>query len=171
LLLAGRRNTADYEKSMHAAIIPLFLALAGPPETHRVEVNPGADVTGVLVYDGDEVTAEIVLWSEGDDRVRLDANFDDGEYLRVVVEGDKLVEFEASPDLAGRMAAVEAAVRAPRHDGDTEGWGACALHAVMAVAEFASANPWAIASTIAAACECLPEIVDEFEGYHCPGFG
>jgi hypothetical protein len=50
------------------------------------------------------------------------------------------------------------------------GWAPCAFHGVMAVVELAHANPIGIASAVAAACECLPLLVDEFQDLECPLF-
>jgi hypothetical protein len=47
----------------------------------------------------------------------------------------------------------------------------CAGAVVSGIYHAATANPWVIVDAVFAACECLPLIVDEWEGYHCPGFG
>jgi hypothetical protein len=46
-------------------------------------------------------------------------------------------------------------------------WLECAAYTAITIGEIAHVNPWAVATAVLAACECLPEIVDEFEGMEC----
>jgi acyl dehydratase len=138
-------------------ILPMFLAFAGPNagpnEIQRVEVEESVDATSVLVYDGDEVTAEIVLWSGDDDRVHLDANFADGEYMRAVIDGDELVEHEASPAADLRVAALVETTAA-------SGWH-CAAHVLHMVAECVGPKFLCPLAMVWSACSCSDTFAED----------
>jgi hypothetical protein len=120
--------------------------LTESPQTTRVEVDESAEATNVFVYDGDEVSAEIVIWSDRDGRVRLDANFSDGEYLRTVLDGNELVEHEASPAAELRVAALVETTAAG-------GWH-CAAHVLHMVAECVGPKFLCPLAMVWSACSC-----------------
>jgi hypothetical protein len=98
------------------------------------------------------VIAEIVLWFDGDGRVRLDANFDDGEYIRAVLDGDELVEHEASPAADLRVAELGQTAAA--------GWS-CALHVVEMVAGCVGPLIVCPLTMVLAACACADDFAEE----------
>jgi hypothetical protein len=149
------------------AILVAALAISTRPLT-RAEVESSTESAHVLAYDSDDqVAAEIVIWRL-DGKLRLDALFPDGVYLTAIVTGDQNVTIEGDdPDVvAGRLAAIEDLLG--RVDTTSASKWKCALEAALAVGACASVHAFAcIGTTVLAACECLPLIVDEFEGMEC----
>jgi hypothetical protein len=159
---------------MNAPIIALVTAFSGPPDVLSppiadVEVVEGTDSTHVFAYDPDgEVAAEIVVWGR-DGEVRFDALFPDGFYLSLVTDGESVtVDSDDAEEAAARMGEIHdflsqidpQAAPAP-----------CAIAVATGVFHAVTANPLVVVEAVLAACECLPLIVDEWEGYHCPYFG
>jgi hypothetical protein len=106
-------------------------------------------------------------WTRG--HIRIDANFPDDIRAMTVVNGNgEILEIDngAHELVAPRIAAVLDLLAQT----EQAGWAPCAFHGVMAVVELAHANPIGIASAVAAACECLPLLVDEFQDLECPLF-
>lgn len=173
----GRRKLGGYENDMNVALLPLVTAFTGSPEYASlppitdVEVVESADSTHVLAFDPDgEVAAEVVVWAvEGE--IRLDALFPDGLYLSVVTDGESVtIESDDAAEVAERMGALLDHLGQTEQEG--EEWGDCAGHAAHAAVGCALARPFmCVVGSVIAACECLPLLVDEFEGYSCPGLG
>jgi hypothetical protein len=139
----------------------LSWVLAAAPEPQpptrddsRVEIEESNGTTSVLVYEGDDVTAEIVLWLDGDDHVRLDANFEDGEYLRAVLDGDELVEHEASPAAADRVTQMLEATSARGVS--------CALHVLHMVAECVGPKVFCPLAMVWSACTCSETFASKY---------
>jgi hypothetical protein len=136
----------------------------------RAEVHDGPRSTQVLAFDAEnQVAAEIVVRIVGEGHIRIDAIFPDDIHAMAVVNGKgEILEIdnEAHELVATRIAAVLDLLA----ETEQAGWFPCAFHSTMAVVELAHANPLALASTVLAACECLPLLVDEFEGMECPLF-
>jgi hypothetical protein len=149
---------------------PVVLAAALAVTTQpliRAEVESSAESAHVLAYDSDDqVGAEIVIWRV-DGKLRIDALFPDGVYLTATINGDQDVTIETDdPDaVTERLAAIEDLLAGV--DTKASGWK-CALEAALAAGACASVHAVAcVATTVLAACECLPLIVDEFEGMEC----
>lgn len=136
----------------------------------RAEVRFGDESTQVVAFDTeDRVAVEIVVWIGSDGYIRIAAAFSDDIHAMAVVNGKgEIIELDNdAPDLvAARIAAVVDLLAQT----EQAGWLPCAAHSSMAVLEFAHANPLALASTVLAACSCLPLLVEEFEDIECPGY-
>lgn len=112
---------------------------------------------------------KIVVWIVDENHIRIDANFPDEIHAMAVINGNgEIIEIDngAHELVAPRIAAVVDLLAQT----EQAGWFPCAFHGAMAVVEIAHANPIAIASAVAAACECLPLLVDEFQDLECPLF-
>lgn len=157
-----------------------MLTLAPPnptPASMRIDhvtVERSTDAAHVLAYDNDgQVAGELVLSHEiGTDEtgeptseLHIDAIFPDGAYMFVVLtdDGEQTVETE------GNAAAQIAEIQAILVDVDTKAkWWKCAAEIGLAAAAYIGVHPVAaLATTVLAACECLPLIVDEFAGMEC----
>ena len=145
-----------------------------PTQIDHVTIEQSSDMAHVLAYDsGGQVAGEIILSHEiaTDEQgqrtaeLHLDATFPDGAYMFVVVtdDGEQTVEIE------GNAAAQIAEIQAILVDVDTEAkWWKCAGEIGLAAAAYVSVHPVAaLATTVLAACECLPLVVDEFAGMEC----
>jgi hypothetical protein len=151
----------------------LAVAPPSPAESFAVddiEVDTTAKSVQLTTYDSEgEVSGEIVTWIDGDGRVRLDANFADGEWMSTSTDGER--DTTSSSD-AAKVSERMSLIQDVLHEMDsTAGWGACALHAVDTAISCTAAVLWCPVAATIMACECLPEIIDEWEDYHCPGFG
>jgi hypothetical protein len=151
-------------------IVALILStsVAPQPQLTRAELERGPDSAHVLAFDAnDDVAAEIVLWRVDQRHIRIDALFPDGLVLTAVFDGEFIVTIDNDhPEaVAGRLAAINdllAATSEPQAS-----WLKCAAYAAITALELAQASPIGVATAVLAACECLPEIVDEFEGMEC----
>lgn len=159
--------------------IPILAILAAPPvsddirapnEPVEVEVIQGPDSTHVLAYDAaGEVAAELVIWSSEPGEIRFDATYPDGLYMSAVANSDGYtVDTEDAAEVGRRVKELESVMAQLDPQASV---GGCAFHVVGTTLSIIAVHPWAVAEAIVAACECLPLIVDEWEGYHCPGFG
>jgi hypothetical protein len=151
---------------MFNAITQIMLATAissAPLARAEVEVEP--DSAHVLAYDTEgEVAAEIVVWHYGEE-IRLDALFPDGTSLNATILGGTVTV--DSDDLEAARTQI-VAVRNLLHDIDPQkGWLKCAAYAAISIEELAHASPIGVATAVLAACECLPLIIDEWEGMEC----
>lgn len=144
---------------------------AAPIPLDHVTVERSDESTHVLGYADGAVAIEVVVWrSEG--APRLGVTLPDGSYMFAHVNGDDVtvdtddrIKVEAQLAELGEAMDVDAKT-------ETAGWLDCGLEAVGAAGACIAVVPhWCIIGTIAAACTCLPEIIDEFENYDCPGFG
>lgn len=151
-------------------ILPMVLALGGPTDIQRVEVNESAAATSVLVYDDTgEVGAELVVRQTDDGELMLDALFPDGLYVSVITDGDAVtVESDDAEEAAARMGEIHDFLLQAEPQAAP---GPCAIALATGVFHAVTANPLVVVEAVLAACECLPLIVDEWEGYHCPYFG
>ncbi len=97
---------------------PIALALALAPDTTipptsfdvaDAEVVARDNSTHLLAYDAEgEVSAEIVLWTDTDDRTRVDVMFLDGLYLSVTTDGESItIETDDAAEVAARVAIIE----------------------------------------------------------------
>jgi hypothetical protein len=147
---------------------PVLLATvlsATPPPLARAEVDFGPDSAHVLAYDTTgEVAAEIVIWAHAEE-IRLDAVLPDGSSLNAsILDGNLTVECDDCQAAGAQIVEVQNLL----HDMDSQAsWLKCAAYTAITIGEIAHVNPWAVATAVLAACECLPEIVDEFEGMEC----
>jgi hypothetical protein len=151
---------------MQPEIVPLIIAFTGPPEDVTrppiadVEVIESADSAHVLAYDPDgEVAAEVVVWGR-DGEVRFDAVFPDGLYVSLVTDGETVnVESDDVEEAAARMGEIRDFLVQLEPQAGPIPCGAAVVGGIV------------IVDAVLAACECLPLLVDEWEGYHCPYFG
>jgi hypothetical protein len=145
-----------------------------PTQIDHVTVEQSSDAAHVLAYDSDgQVAGEIILSHEiGTDEtgeptaeLHIDAIFPDGAYMFAVVTDDG----EQTVTTEGNAAAQIAEIQAILVDVDTKAkWWKCAGEIGLAAAAYISVHPIAaLATTVLAACECLPLIVDEFAGMEC----
>jgi hypothetical protein len=159
---------------MFTIIIASMLTLEPPTPTptkiDHVTVEQSSDAAHVLAYDSDgQVAGEIILSHEiGTDEtaeLHIDAIFPDGAYMFAVVTGDGKPTVETEGNAAAQIAEIQAALVA--HE-ETATWFDCGLAAALAAGGCITVSPFAcVGGSIAAACLCLPEIVDEFEGMEC----
>lgn len=172
----ARLGATDYMDTMITTASSMLL-LAGIPLAHveghdppltRVEFERTSISSHVLAYDeAGDVAAEVILWRDAD-LIRLDAVFPDGLVLAATFDGTEFVVVENTEPatIATRLAAVSdlLAVDQPLIE---RSWLECGAYAAIAAAELAHANPLGIPTVILAACKCIPEIIDEFEGMEC----
>jgi hypothetical protein len=175
---SGMRKPARYGSSMFTASTFLSWVLATTPESQpeqardieRVEIDRSDDSVQVTARDSDgEVSAEVFLWTDGEGRIRLDAAWPDGLYLSVVTDGETAtVDTDNQQEAAARVGEVHdfLALTEPQ-----AGPVPCGVAVVSGIYHAVTANPFVIVDAVLAACECLPLLVEEWEGYHCPGFG
>lgn len=142
-----------------------------PTKIDHVTVEQSSDAAHVLAYDSDgQVAGEVILSHEigGDETVALhiDAIFPDGAYMFAVVTDDGEQTVETEGNAAAQIAEIQAVLVAHQENAS---WFDCALAAALAAEGCITVNPFAcVGGGIAAACLCLPEIVDEFEDMECP---
>lgn len=168
-----------------STVFSWVLAVA-PPATFDttsvsdIQVASSNEAAEILVYDDEgEVSATLVIWLDADQRLRLDADFADGLYLSTaVVDGeDPVIESNNREEVAERLSTIMSnadALDDGAHDGGTTtaGIGSCAWSAVGTASACAAARPiFCVVGAAVMACNCLPLLVDEWEGYSCPGFG
>jgi hypothetical protein len=143
----------------------------GPPtQIDHVTIEQSSDAAHVLAYDrGGQVVGEIILSHEigmnETAELHLDAIFPDGAYMFAVVTDDGEQSIETDGNLAAQIADLQAILV----DGNTEAeWWKCGAEIGLAVGALISVHPVvALATTVLAACECLPLAVDEFAGMEC----
>jgi hypothetical protein len=141
-----------------------------PTKIDHVTVEQSSDVAHVLAYDSDgQVAGEIILSHEiGRDEMaelHIDAIFPDGAYMFAVVTDDGEQTVETEGNAAAQIAEIQAVL--VEHE-QTATWFDCGLAAALAAAGCIEINPFACGGGgIAAACLCLPKIVEEFEDMEC----
>ncbi len=160
----------------HAVLLHAVVTAHTPTPTpiHHVTVEQATDSAQVIGYgdrDGDgelEPVIEIAVWhAEGEPR--LAATLPDGAYLFVSInDGEAAVDSHDGEAVEAQLGELNAKLEISAGGVETASWLDCGLAATATVMQAAAANPWCIGSAILAACECLPLIVDEFEGMHCP---
>jgi hypothetical protein len=144
---------------------------AVPIPLDHVTVERSGESTHVLGYADGAVAIEVVVWrSEG--APLLSVTLPDGSYMFTQVHGDDVtIDTDDRTKVEAQLAELGEAMDVDAET-ETAGWLDCGLEAVGAAGACIAVVPhWCIIGTIAAACTCLPEIVDEFEDYDCPGFG
>jgi hypothetical protein len=148
----------------------LAAAPSSPPEPFtvvQVDMDRSDESTQLTAYGPDgEVAGEVFVWVDVNGQIRLDAMFADGLYMAVSTDGTEvMIDAADTAVVAARMNEITVALE------QTSGeWGTCAWEAGVAVIECAAVRPiLCIGGTIVAACTCLPLLVDEWEGYSCPG--
>ena len=158
----------------HVITMASMLTLApnpNPTQIDHVTLEQSSDAAHVLAYDSDgQVAGEIILSYEiGADEtaeLHMDAIFPDGAYMFAVVTDDGEQTVETEGNATAQIAEIQAALLANE---ETASWFDCALAAALAAEGCIMVNPFAcVGGGIAAACLCLPEIVDEFEDMECP---
>jgi hypothetical protein len=156
-----------------ASILTLEPPTPTPTKIDHVTVEQSSDAAHVLAYDIEgQVAGEIILSHEiGRDEtaeLHIDAIFPDGAYMFAVVTDDGEPTVETEGNAAAQIAEIQAVLGA--HDETAGGWFDCALAAALAAEGCVLVIPFAcVGGGIAAACLCLPEIVDEFEDMECLG--
>lgn len=152
---------------MHVPAMILRAALAAAPPTpiDHVTVEQSSAAAQVIGFDATgEPAIELVVWM-ADGEPRLTATLPNGEsYVTVVIrDGEAIID---SQDLAGveaQLAALNLALAEPAS------WLECAVETGSAIGGCIAASPWlCVGGAVFAACECLPLMIDEFEGMHCP---
>jgi hypothetical protein len=152
---------------MYTAQVIVAALLAAPTSTPTAEfdvsdteVTFGAESMHVAAFDAvGEQSGEVVIWSDGDSPIRLDANFADGLYVVLRVDGDgHIVEIE-SPDpgeAVRRMATIGDV--AALHDPDaTKGEAMCYAGLIGAAAGIFTGNiPTVMVAGFIISCNCLP---------------
>jgi hypothetical protein len=148
--------------------IILATALTATPPLSRAEVERGPDSVHVLAFDAnDDVAAEVVVWHGVNQDIRIDALFPDGLTLSAVVavSGEVMsIDSDDPQTVAGRLAAVDDLLAGGTVQAS---WLKCAAYAAITAWELSHASPIAVPTAILAACECLPEIVEEWEALEC----
>jgi hypothetical protein len=169
----------------HTAVM-LAALLASPgvddinPDAHDyarvVEAHRSAQDVEIHVLDSEgELAAVLVVTiaeTETGAQIRLEADFGDGLYMSssATPGGEPLIESNNATVVEQRLAAI---LDLQPDSGGTESSPAgCAWAAVGAAAGCIAVQfIFCTIGSIVAACECLPELVDEFEDIECPGFG
>jgi hypothetical protein len=152
---------------MNTTIIALALSAAPSTPTDRapafevadVEIEPGQRSTSITAFDSEgEVSAEIVVWLDADDRPRLDVNFADGLYLRSF---DDSAETDNAAEVAARAQAIAGWLAENQAQANWREWGACGLSFAVAVVECTGGGPLGCGiGGVLVACECLPLFTD-----------
>jgi hypothetical protein len=156
-----------------ASVLSLSLLTAAAPafaaSPTRVEYESGAQSAHVLAFDDeDEVAAEVVLWHVGDGKLRLDVAFPDGLTASAELDGDGdvVIMSEDPVTAAARLAEVENILAAQEPQMGTP--FTCALGVVVTAGACAVAHALGcVGGAVLTACDCLPQIVKEFEGMEC----
>jgi hypothetical protein len=140
------------------------------PDIATVDVERSDDTAQITARDSDgEVSAEMFIWLDADGRTRLSAAWPDGLYASVVIDGESFtVDSDNQQEAAARMNEVRDFMK---KNEPQAGPIPCAGAVIAGIGHALTANPLVIVDAVFAACECLPLLVDEWEGYHCPGFG
>jgi hypothetical protein len=146
------------------AILSSILALdptsTSPPmfDVADAEVVIGNNSAHLLAYDSEaEVSAEIIVWVDGDDRQHLDAVFADGLYMSTTIDGESVViETDDSAEVSARAEAITDWLAGdPGAQGRT--WLECGAKTLLAAGTCASlAAIFCVGGTVLAVCECLP---------------
>jgi hypothetical protein len=150
-----------------------IIALAPPAETtfdvSDIDLHRTDEAVQITTYDSDgEVSADIVLWVD-DGRVHFDANFADGLYSLTMVDGDRAWVDSNDPAAVGLRGTV---IRDFLRENEQDGWVPCAAAAIGASLHCWNVLiAWCVADVYIMGCECLPELIEEFEEIECPGFG
>lgn len=175
---------------MYTTQVIIAALLAAPPEPQPLSTDPqnAYDYAQLVEAHRSGQDAEIhVLDSEGEleavlvvtiadtetgAQIHLEADFGDGLYMlsRATPGSTPLVESNNATVVQERLAAILELQNDP--DGTKSSPGGCAWAAVGAAAGCIAVQFFfCTIGSIVAACECLPEFVDEFEDIECPGFG
>lgn len=156
-------------------LITTLLALAPSPsppgfDASDAELSMADDSVQLTTYDAEgEVSAEIVMWTDDGGLLQVHANFVDGIYLRIATDGETAkVDSNNAVEAAARMGVVDDYIDGPLV---AAAWIPCAGAIVTAAGSCAAAGLGCPLWAILAACECLPELVEEWEDLSCPGFG
>jgi hypothetical protein len=157
-------------------LISAFLALSpsgSPPEfdASDAEVYTMKDSVHLMTYDaGGELSAEIVMWTDDRGLLQVHANFEDGLYLWLATDGETAtVDSDNAVEAVERMRVVDDYLLTQQV---TEArWIPCAGAIVTAAGSCAAAGLACPLWAVLAACECLPELVEEWKDLSCPGFG
>jgi hypothetical protein len=154
---------------MFAHTIALALALAPnttlPPTSFDVadaEVVARDNSTHLLAYDAEgEISAEIVVWTDTDDRTRVDVMFPDGLYLSATTDGESItVETDDAAEVAARVAIIEEGLASIS---DVEVMK-CAGSVLVAVGGCGWGGPWTCMGAAAfAGIHCGPLIAEALE--------
>lgn len=156
---------------MYANALALAFALAPTAPTDRappfdvsvVEVQQTDSSARVTAYDADgEVAAELAVWVDSGGRKHVDANFPDGLFLNVAIDGENVtVDSDNRAEVAARAQAINDWLAANEPQADWHEWAPCAIHAGFAVFECAVGGPLGCGvGGVLAACECLPLFTD-----------
>jgi hypothetical protein len=153
-----------------AATLSTVPPAAVPPASQltRAEFERSPSSVHVLAFDANEdVAAEVILWRVDQRHLRIDALFPDGILLTAVFDGDSITTLDNDePEVvAARLAAVIDLLASASVS--QANWTKCAGYAAFAAWELSHASPIGVVGAVLAACECLPEIIDEFEGMEC----
>jgi hypothetical protein len=157
---------------MTLSTISLVVALAPapatePPAAEPLDVSDAEVVQGdrsahLLMYDAEgEVSAEVIVWVDEQDRHRFDVAFPDGVYLSATTDGEEVVI--DSPDAADVAARVEAidrflATEQPQAKG-SKVWCAGSL-LLTAGACAASSLLGCMGGAVVSACVCVEAFTD-----------
>jgi hypothetical protein len=140
-------------------------------EAHRSE----QDVEIHVLDSEGELEAVLVITiaeSETGAQIRVEADFSDGLYMSssATPSSERLIESNNATVVEERLAAILDLQKDP--DGTQSSPGGCAW-AVVGTAAGCIAVQFVFCTIggIVAACECLPEFVEEFEDIECPLFG
>jgi hypothetical protein len=159
---------------MTAMLTPVFLlALDSPPafgdRLDGVQVDEQGDSAEIVAFDSAGIPIGIIsVWADSG-VIHVDSDYDDGHLYIAIVDGEPIIDSTLDPAIAGERAAL-LGLELDKLDPDIAqaGWGGCAFAATGTVIAAVTANPWVIGGAIAAACSCLPMIVEEFEDLKCP---
>lgn len=158
---------------MLASTITITTALAASIPIDHVTVERSTNSAHVFGYTHDgEVAAEIAVWQvEGEPRLAV--TLPDGSYLFASLrDGEAMIDTNDRDAIAAQLAEMSEVMDISAEI-ETTGWVDCGLEAVGAAGACAVVVAYfgCVVGTIAAACTCLPLLVEEFEDLDCPGFG
>jgi hypothetical protein len=139
------------------------------PDILTIDVERSDDTAQITARDiNGEISAEMFIWLDGDGRTRLNATWPDGLYVSVIADGETVtVDSDNQREATARMQEIHDFLQ---QTDPQAGPVPCAVATVSGIFHAITANPLVVVDAVLAACECLPLVVDEWEGYHCPGF-
>jgi hypothetical protein len=136
------------------------------------EVVESDNAIELLGYDDSgEITGSIAVWVDSDGLTWIVPDYADG-FAEITIDAAGQVSAESNMPLeivAERTDAMILSLAAPTET--AEGRVSCALSAAGSVVSCAAGSWFCPVTAISTACNCLPLIVDGWEGKRCPGFG
>jgi hypothetical protein len=138
-----------------------------------VEINTGPISTHWATFDSEgDQSGEVVIWTDADNHVRLDANFADGLSISSLIDSEgKIVELESdnTAEIVERLAVIGDFLHREPPSGTAEGRELWCYGSVFAAVGCVTGNIFlCVGGSIGIVCNCMPLWED---GYVPPGCG